>query len=96
MLFRSMGCAWTALACYTVMMVTSFFVGRAKYPIGYPIGRIAAYFALVAVLYVIGMYAIDMPQMWLRLPLRTLLIVAFVFVVVRREHIRLPRRLHIK
>lgn len=90
-----MGCAWAALACYTVMMVASYFVGRAKYPIGYPLRRIAAYFVLAAVLYAVGMYVIDMPQVWLRLPLRTLLIAAFVIVVIRHEGIRLPKRLHL-
>ena len=48
-----------------------------------------------AVLYAVGMYVIDMPQMWLRLPLRTLLIAAFVVVVIRHEGIRLPKRLHL-
>ena len=90
-----MGCAWAALACYTVMMVASYFVGRVKYPIGYPLRRIAAYFVLAAVLYAVGMYVIDMLQVWLRLPLRTLLIAAFVIVVIRHEGIRLPNRLHL-
>ncbi|MDE7443917.1 MAG: polysaccharide biosynthesis C-terminal domain-containing protein, partial [Muribaculaceae bacterium] len=61
--FGYMGCAWAAFTCYFVMMVTSYFVGRAKHPLRYPVKRILAYFALAMVLYAAGM-AIDTANSW--------------------------------
>ena len=49
-----MGCALAALASYSVMMVTSWYIGNRKYPIGYPLGRILLYFVVAGVLYLLG------------------------------------------
>ncbi len=46
-----MACAWAAFACYGSMMLASYFVGRAKNPVGYDIPRILGYFALAGALY---------------------------------------------
>ena len=87
-----MGCAWAALACYFVMMATSYFVGRAKYPIGYDVVRIGGYFLLAMGLYVIsvltttGHHIIDMA-------VRTVMLLLYVWVVLRVEHMTLGRLL---
>ncbi len=49
--FGYMACAWAAFACYGSMMLASYFVGRAKNPVGYDIPRILGYFALAGALY---------------------------------------------
>lgn len=49
-----MGCAVAALCSYATMMLASYFVGRAKYPIPYETGRICLYFVVAAVLYFAG------------------------------------------
>ena len=49
-----MGCAWAAFCCYGVMMLASYFVGNAKYPIGYNVGRLMFYVGLAGVLYPLG------------------------------------------
>lgn len=49
-----MGCAWTSLACYATMMTASYFVGRAKHPLRYPVGRISAFFLGALALYGAG------------------------------------------
>lgn len=87
--FGYMGCAWAAFASYGVMMVTSYFVGRAKYPIGYETGRILTYFAIAAVLYVIGMYCLT-PWSLANYIIRFFILAGFVLVIIRREHIPLP------
>ena len=84
-----MGCAWAAFACYGVMMVTSYFVGRAKHPIGYPTARIGAYFALAAVIYVIGLYIAVTPITVVNYAIRALLLLGYVAIVVKKERIRL-------
>lgn len=81
------GCAVASLCCYGVMMVTSYFVGRRKYPISYETGRIGAYFLLAAVLYAAGMYCLpDITA--LRYAVRFVLLILFAAVVIRCEHIR--------
>lgn len=81
------GCAVASLCCYGVMMVTSYAVGRKKYPIPYEIRRIGAYFLFAAVLYAAGMYALpDITA--LRYVVRTLLLFLFIAVVMHREHLR--------
>ena len=84
-----MGCAWAAFACYGVMMVTSYFVGRAKHPIGYPTARIGAYFALAAVIYVLGLYIAVTPITAVNYAIRALLLLGYVAIVVKKERIRL-------
>ena len=86
-----MGCAVGALCSYGTMMVASYLVGLRKYPIGYPVGRILAYFGLAALLYAAGVYgvgALGAGDIVAGL-LRAVLLVVFVLVFVRREGISL-------
>lgn len=86
-----MGCAWAAFCCYAVMMLASYFVGRIKHPVGYPLGRIGFYVLSAAAMYLVGMYAIDTTHPWLNMSLRTVLLLLYIAIVVRREHIPLPK-----
>lgn len=58
-----MGCAIAAFTCYLVMMLTSYFVGLKKYPVGYPVGRILGFFAIAAVLYAVGVWLLPLAGM---------------------------------
>lgn len=82
-----MGCAWAAFACYGTMMAASYIVGRRKHPIGYETGRIAAYCALAAVVYVVGMHVLVTPWAPANYAVRALLLMLFAAVVMRREKI---------
>ncbi len=84
-----MGCAWAAFACYGVMMITSYFVGRAKHPIGYPTARIGAYFVLATIVYVIGLYVAVTPIAAVNYVIRALLLLGYIAVVVKKEKIRI-------
>ena len=86
-----MGCAWAAFACYGTMMVVSYFVGRAKHPLRYPVKRIAAYFCGALGLYAIGM-PVDTGNDWLTMAVRTPLLIVYVLAVVRFENIPLISR----
>ena len=92
-----MGCAWAAFCCYGVMMLASYFVGNAKYPIGYNVGRLMFYVGLAAVLYPLGC-CIELGAHWADFIYRGALLALNVFVVMRREHLSpamiIPRRSH--
>ena len=94
-----MGCAWAALCSYGTMMVVSYFVGRAKHPIGYETGRILSYFAIAAVLYVLGMYCLT-PWPVANGIIRFFILAGFVGIIIMREPVPMPdpmrRMLHKK
>lgn len=83
-----MGCAWAALACYGVMMVTSYFIGRGRYPIDYDVPRLMFYFVVAGLLYGVSCLVV-LPVEWVNLLFRTLLLALYVGIVCRHEHIRL-------
>lgn len=89
--FGYMGCAWAAFFCYGAMMVSSYFVGKAKHPIGYPMKRIFGYFVLAAVFYVLGLYLLVTPSVIANYAIRAALLVAYAAIVVRRENVVLPK-----
>ncbi len=90
-----MGCAWAALTCYGVMMLASYFVGRAVYPINYNIPRLLFYCVVAAVLYVIAVF-VDFHAEWANLMFRTALLIIYMGIVCRREHITIKQLIHIK
>lgn len=85
-----MGCAWAAFSCYGLMMLVSYFVGRAKHPIDYPLRDIALYVIIAAALYGLGSYLLVSHSALINYTLRTVLIVAYIAFVVRRERLSLP------
>lgn len=91
-----MGCALGVLCSYGSMMVASYLVGRKKYPIGYPVGRILAYFAAAAVLYVAGVWGVNAIEGYVAFKslVRLVLLGAFVAFFVRVEHVPVKAMLH--
>lgn len=89
-----MGCAWAAFFCYLIMMTVSYVAGQRHYPIAYPIKRICGYVALAAVLYLVGMYVVSTPYMWLNFLLRGAVLGIFCGIVSKKEHITPARLLH--
>lgn len=84
-----MGCAWAALSCYALMMIASYIIGQYKYPIDYPVRRLGLWTLFAAALYVLGVYVLDFPSMWLNYAVRILLLALFVAAVVRCEGLKL-------
>lgn len=91
--FGYMGCAWAAFCSYGVMMLASYFVGKMKHPIGYETGRILSYFAIAAVLYVLGMYCLS-PWPVVNYIIRFFILAGFVLIVLKREPMPLPARIN--
>lgn len=86
-----MGCAWTAFACYGIMMLTSYFVGRAKHPLRYPVARISAYFFGALALYGISLL-VRTGNDWLDMAARTPLLIVYLLAVLKFERIPLIHR----
>ena len=85
-----MACAWGGVAGYGVAMLLSYFVGQKKYRIEYPVRAMLGYVALTAVMYA-GMKMLSHCEMWVQLVVNTLLVAAFVVVIVKAEKLPVGR-----
>lgn len=82
------GAAWAHLFCYLVMVIISYLIGQHHYPIPYQLRTIFAYLFLALIIY--GVSVMVRPEtLLLRLGWNTLLLIAFVFIVMKRERIPL-------
>lgn len=90
--FGYTACAWGGVAGYGTAMLLSYFVGQKKNPIDYPIGEIAVYAAVAAVLFaamtLTGRRVATLPS----LAINTVLIIAFAAFIMKKEHINIRRR----
>ena len=86
-------CAWGGVAGYGTAMVLSYAVGRMKYPIDYDIkGMLGYVLVTVAFYYAIkGIIDADL-NIVLTLAINSVLILAYLAMVVVKEKIRLPHR----
>ena len=79
-----MACAWASLLSNLLMMLLSYFIGQRRYPIPYDLRTAAFYTALAAAFYAAGMLP-EIQSEWLRLGYRTLLLLAFLAVIIWRD-----------
>ena len=90
--FGYTACAWGGVAGYGTAMLLSYFVGQKKSPIDYPIGEIAVYAVVAAVLFaamtLTGRHVATLPS----LAINTVLIIAFAAFIMKKEHINIRRR----
>lgn len=90
------GCAWAAFGCYGVMMVASYIAGRIHYPIGYNVPRLLFYFISGLLFWFVGELIGMEAHPWLTMVIRTPLLILYIFMVLRIEHVTLrsllPRR----
>ena len=77
-------CAWATVACNGVMLILSYTIGHKRYPVPYPLRKIAGYIILTAVLFAVGMYAPIDTALW-RIVCRTALLCVYVAVAVKTE-----------
>ena len=80
-----MACAWGGVAGYGVAMVLSYFVGQKYYPLNYPLKDIALYVFIAALMFAAMMLLRASVSLWLSLLLNSLMIVAFLAVIVKRD-----------
>lgn len=82
--YSYMACAWASFVCNLAMMLLSYFVGQKKYPIRYDLKTIFIYSAVTAVLYAAAFVPV-IPDEWLRLGYRSVLLLLFVLFVIKRD-----------
>ena len=75
--------AWASVAGYGVITLLSFVIGQKKYPVSYPLKDMAAYLVLAAVLFVL--LSVPVSGFWWRLAFHTLVVLAFVAFIVKRD-----------
>ena len=78
-------CAWGGVAGYAVAMITSYIVGQKFYPLNYPLKEIALYVILTAIAFVAMTLLREKLPMWLSIAINTLLILAFLTLIVKRD-----------
>lgn len=76
--------AWASVAGYGVITLLSFVIGQKKYPVAYPLKDMAVYLALAAVLYILS-EAVTVSNVVLRLGYHTLLVLAFVAFIIKKD-----------
>ncbi|MDR2810285.1 MAG: oligosaccharide flippase family protein [Tannerellaceae bacterium] len=79
-----MACAWASLICNILMMLLSYYVGQKKFPVSYDLKSAFIYFALAIILYCAGMLPVIETGI-LRFAYRTVLLIVFLIVVVKRD-----------
>ncbi len=90
-----MGCAYAALGCYGVMMITSYFVGRMKYPIGYNVPRLLLYFVLAMGLYGLSI-VIETGHSLVDMGIRTILLAIYIAIALKIEQVSLMQLIPLK
>ncbi|OAV72201.1 hypothetical protein Barb6_01251 [Bacteroidales bacterium Barb6] len=88
-LYGYMACAWASFCCNLLMMAASYIIGQKKFPVPYDLKSAFTYFAVAAALYAAGMLPAIESEGW-RIGYRTLLLLAFLAFIARKEH--LPKK----
>ena len=78
-------CAWGGVAGYGTAMVLSYIVGQQKNPIPYPMKDIAVYVLAAACAFCVMYFVGSRLPEWGALAVNTVLIVAFLVVIVKRD-----------
>jgi O-antigen/teichoic acid export membrane protein len=82
--FSYMASAWAAFVCYFVIMCLSYFVGQKHMPIKYDLKSIGIYTGTALVLFATS-YLINTSYLAVDLLLKTVLLIAFLTLVVKRD-----------
>ena len=85
-----MAAAWGYLLSYFSMVVFSYYLSRRYYPIPYDTKTILLYFGAGIAVYLLSVFLAP-ESLALRILLNTLYIIAFVFLVLKNEHIDIRR-----
>ena len=76
--------AWASVAGYGVITLLSYFIGQKKYPVHYPLRRMAGYLILAGALY-LAVVEVPVADISARIAFRSLLLAVFVAVVVKND-----------
>ena len=78
--------AWMHLACYAVMIVITWQLGKRHYPVPYPLKRIALYVIIALFLYTVA-YFTKMENISLNILKNSILLIIFALYINRNENL---------
>ena len=84
--FGFIGSAWATFACYTSMMVISYFWGQKHFPVNYSLKKFFLYIGSALSLYFISLLFREL-NLYIHLTINTLLLFVFIFIAFRGEKI---------
>ena len=76
-------CAWGGFAGYGTAMLLSYIIGQKKYPITYPIRRIAFFFAVAAAMYCISEMGLKNLPTWPRMAIETVMLLLYCLLIFK-------------
>lgn len=82
--FGYTGSAWSAFACYFVIMLVSYYFGQKHMPIKYDLKTIGLYTLLTIALFVINIFIVT-PYPVVNYTLKTALLSIFLFILIKRD-----------
>ncbi|MBO7645681.1 MAG: lipopolysaccharide biosynthesis protein [Prevotella sp.] len=85
--YSYMACAWGGVAGYGTAMTLSYLIGQKKYPINYDLKGIFTYVIVTLCFYYAMDFATKIPQVWLQLLSNTILILAYLVIIIKNENI---------
>ena len=83
--FSYWACVWAGFVSYGVSMVLSYFFGQKYYPINYPLKDIAFYTIAALIAFAILDFSNNHLPMWGALALNTVLLAAFLALIIKRD-----------
>lgn len=84
--YSYMACAWATLACYSSIMLISYFWGQKVYPVPYAIGKLSGFFIVMLLCFIVhqGICAYT-TVIWLRIVAATVLFAGYFIYVLKKE-----------
>ena len=83
-IYGYIACAWATVVCNGVMLLLSFFIGKKRYPVPYPLRKIGSYILLAIILFCLGEYIPFETALW-RIIWRTALLGIYIIIAVRKD-----------
>ena len=85
--FGYIAAAWTTFACYLLMLILSYLIGRKKYPVPYEVTRIVGYILFAVLLYALSVWSKEywLEALWQQLVFNTVLLLLYCLFVFYKE-----------
>lgn len=83
-IYGYIACAWATVACNGIMLLLSYFIGRKRYPVPYPLRKIGGYVLLAAILFGVGEYMPIETPIW-RILWRSALLFVYIAIAACKD-----------
>lgn len=83
--YSYMACAWAGFTAYAISMIISYVIGQRYYPVNYPLGSMAFYTVIAAILYAAIAYSNSHFSPILAIAVNTIIIGLYLLLIIKRE-----------